>query len=116
MKLGRVDVDNMLRSLTAKQFMEWQAYAALEPFDEVRADYRMAALKKTLHDFLGPIAYAVGVRDIRTTSKLKDFLLTFGEGEEEKEEQPQRQTWQMKKAIAYAIATAFSGVKRVKDL
>src|SRR5262245_50633899 len=34
----------MLRSMTADQFIEWQAYADLEPFDELRADFRTATI------------------------------------------------------------------------
>lgn len=32
----------MLRSITTAQLMEWRHYADLEPFDEVRADFRSA--------------------------------------------------------------------------
>ena len=42
--MGQVNVDAMLRSLTAKQLQEWLAYAKLEPFDEKRADYRAAQI------------------------------------------------------------------------
>jgi hypothetical protein len=41
---GNVNVDAMLRSITAKQFMEWEMYYRTDPFDERRADYRNAML------------------------------------------------------------------------
>lgn len=38
----------MLATMTAEQFLEWRAYADLEPFDEERADYRAAQVVQTL--------------------------------------------------------------------
>ncbi len=48
MKLGRANVDALLRSLTAKQFVGWECYARLEPFDEIRADYRAARIAQVI--------------------------------------------------------------------
>jgi len=42
LKSGWVNVDAMLRSITVKQWWDWEVYAALEPFDETRADVRTA--------------------------------------------------------------------------
>lgn len=49
-RLGKFNVDKMLRKLTAKQFMEWEIYAELEPFDETRADYRTAHIVQMLYN------------------------------------------------------------------
>jgi hypothetical protein len=43
-KLGRVNVEAMLRSFTAKQLMWWEVYARMEPFNELRADHRAAMI------------------------------------------------------------------------
>jgi hypothetical protein len=43
-KLGRVNVEVMLRSFTAKQLMWWEVYARMEPFNELRADHRAAMI------------------------------------------------------------------------
>lgn len=38
----------MLSEISTRQFNEWRAYADLEPFDEVRADYRAASIVNAL--------------------------------------------------------------------
>jgi len=48
--LGHVNVDEMLRSITAKQFMEWEAYSQLAPFPHFRSDYNAASIVKALWD------------------------------------------------------------------
>ncbi len=93
-QLGRANVEALLRSLTAKQFHDWERYAELEPFGEKRADYRAASICATIANVnrgKGQKAYAV-----------EDFVLKF--------EQPEstRQTWQQQLAIANAIALAFN--------
>jgi hypothetical protein len=40
--MGQPDVDGMLEGLTSRQVAEWQAFSAVEPFGEDRADYRVA--------------------------------------------------------------------------
>lgn len=86
----------MLRSLTAKQFREWEAYAQIEPFGELRDDYRAASIRQMIFNA------NVKPEDQRP---IKDFLIKWdAEGEEKK----QKQTWQMQKAIAHAIVVAYS--------
>lgn len=61
----------MLRRITAQQFQEWRAYADLEPFDEVRADYRAASIMQAIlnvHRGKGKPAL-----------KLKDCVIRFGD-------------------------------------
>ena len=92
-RLGRVNVDAMLRSLTAKQFMEWEHYAQLEPFNELRQDYRIASIVTMLAN--------VNRDPKKPAYKLEDFVLKF-------EQVPTKQTWQEKLSIAHAIAVAYS--------
>lgn len=94
-KLGRVNVDAMLRSLTAKQFQAWEHYAQLEPFDETRADYRAASIVQVIAN--------VNRGKNQAAYTLQDGLLRFGEPRSSR-----RQTWQEQKQIAYAICMAYS--------
>lgn len=97
MRLGYANVNALARSLTAKQLLEWEYYAALEPFDELRADYRAASIVTTIANVnrgLKQAPYA-----------LKDFLLNFEEPEEVK---PKRQTVEQQIKMAYMIAKAFN--------
>lgn len=81
-RLGRVNVDAMLRSLTAKQFAEWERYAQLEPFDELRADYRAAQIASMVFNM------AVSVKDRKP---IDYFLLNFS-GETRVEDTPVQQS------------------------
>jgi hypothetical protein len=96
-KLKRVNVDGMLRCITAKQFFEWEAYDALEPFTEEREDYRNAAIIQMIHN----------------TQVKKEHQKTLGEFvvfKKDADEIPKRrkQTWQEQKQIAYSIVMAFN--------
>lgn len=78
-RLGIANVDAMARSLTAKQLLEWEAYEDLEPFGELRQDYRIASIVTMLANInrgKGKKAYT-----------LEDFVVKFGEQEKKK------QTW-----------------------
>lgn len=68
----------MLASISMKQFFEWQAYASLEPFDEVRGDYRAALIASTLVN--------VHRKKGRPAARLENFLLRF-EARERSEKQ-----------------------------
>jgi hypothetical protein len=83
-QFGRLNVEKMLRELTAKQFIAWEHYAQLEPFGEVRADWRAASIATTIANVY---------RGKSAPFKMEDFLLRF----------PDEQL-----AIARAIATAYS--------
>lgn len=63
----------MLAEISSRQFEEWRAYADLEPFDETRADVRTAQIVQTLSDI------AIARTGRRPRSKLKDFILRFGD-------------------------------------
>lgn len=100
-RLGRVNVDALLRSLTAKQFIEWQHYAEMEPFSEVRADYRAASIVQMIAN--------VNRGAKQKALKIEDVLLKFGEQEPRKP-----QSWQEKLAIAHMVANAY-GAKAVEE-
>lgn len=103
-RLGVVNVDAMLRSLTAKQFQEWVHYAALEPFDDTRADYRAASIVQMLYN-------ANRGKDAKPMT-LSDAVLKFGEQEPKK-----KQTWEMQLAIARSMTAAANAMAKqpVKD-
>lgn len=43
----------MLRGMSIRHFQEWRAFSDLEPFDEVRADYRSAQIVRELRNTIG---------------------------------------------------------------
>lgn len=96
-ELGIANVDMLARSLTAKQFREWQMFYDLEPFGEVRDDYRTASI----------VAMIANVnRDPKKRKepyKLEDFLLKFGEQPPKKQ-----QTWQQQALMLKMLAAAYS--------
>ena len=47
---GELNVEAMLRRLTAKQFRMWEIYSELEPFGELRADYRAASIVQMIYN------------------------------------------------------------------
>lgn len=67
---GELNVDALLRRITAKQFREWQAYYALEPFDEQRGDYRSAQICQML-------ANIYRGANQKPFDNLDDFMLKF---------------------------------------
>lgn len=95
-KLGRVNVDAMLRELTAKQFMEWEAYARMEPFNELRDDFRAARICEVI--------WNVAVASKEHQRPIQDFLLKW----KQVAEVNKKQTWEDKLAIAYAICASYS--------
>jgi tRNA uridine 5-carbamoylmethylation protein Kti12 len=69
----------MLRRLTARQFINWEIYDAIEPFGQLREDYRTAQIVSLL--------YNVNRGKHDKAKSVEDFLLKF--------EEPQpKQTWQ----------------------
>lgn len=65
----------MLASIPMRQLVEWMAYSHIEPWDEGRADWRMARLAAT-------ISHAAGAKNISE----KDFMPDLRDpGERERE-------------------------------
>lgn len=94
----------MLRSMTWRQFKEWIVFADLEPFDDIRDDYRFASIVT---------AIANANRNPKRRAKpytLEDGLLKFGDHVVKKP----KQTWQQQKAIAMFYASAFNHKEKSK--
>lgn len=85
----------MLRRITPKQFFELMAFEELEPQETVKEDWRMAAIRQMIFNM------AV---EVKSRKEIKEFLLNWNPEETKKAE---KQPWQMKKAIAYAICAAY---------
>lgn len=83
MRLGIANVDRLARSLTARQLMEWEAYAELEPFDERRADYRTASIVQTIAN--------VNRGKNQKPYTLEEMLLKFGEQPKKRQQSPEEQ-------------------------
>ncbi len=73
-KFGRADVARFGASFSAKEFIGWEIYASLEPFNELRADYRAALIAQTIAN--------VNRSSEMPAYKLEEFLL-WGNGSEE---------------------------------
>ena len=98
MRLGRVNVEAMLRSLTAKQFLGWEHFAQLEPFEDSRWDWLVASIRQTIFNMSGRLS--------EKQKPISDFVLTW--------EPKKPQTWQEKKALLMAVGMAFSA--KAKDI
>ena len=54
----------MLKEISLRQFLEWKLYSDLEPFDEMRGDYRAARIAQTVANASrGPNTAAYGLTD-----------------------------------------------------
>lgn len=92
----------MLRQISIGQFLEWMAYAELEPFDEVRDDYRIASVVQMIANVN---------RDTKKQPKpfpISEFVLKFGATEKKP------QTWEEQKMLAKMFFSAYQaeGPKR----
>lgn len=77
--------------MTAEDFWEWRAYADLEPFDEERADLRMAQVCRILSEIN---------RDEKKRKEpytIAEFMFRFGAATAGTSSTPQ--TWQEQKAL-----------------
>ena len=97
---GVLDVDAMLRSLTAKQFQQWQHYYALEPFGAKRDNYHAALVARAIYHMHGA-----------SKITLEDLLLTF-----EPQAPKVKQTPEMHLAIAHALAAIYNPSVKAKDV
>jgi hypothetical protein len=88
-------VGSLTRRLTAKQFLDWEHYDAIEPFGDDRADMRAASIVQMLYN----INRGKGQKALT----LKDFMLTFKEAAPKKEK-----TWQEMAATARLIASIYN--------
>lgn len=82
MKLGKINVDKMLRRIPAKLFEEWMHYDLLEPFGEIRDDYRAASICTMLANLH---------RGNRQAYGYDDFRVRFGSENAKKKQTPEEQ-------------------------
>lgn len=92
---GEINVDRVGRRITAKQLLGWEAYMRLEPFGELRDDYRAASIVQMI--------FNMGVAKAKDRKPIGHFLLKWGEQEPER-----RQTWQEQQKIMTLLARAYS--------
>lgn len=88
-------MDAILRRTPARVLLAWEAYAAVEPFDETRADYRAASIATMIAN--------VNRGRGRQAYKLEDFVLRFGQ------QAKKRQTPEEMLAVAKMWAVALGG-------
>lgn len=87
--------------MPAAAFLRWRYFSELEPFGELRQDYRAASIVQALYNLQ------------RDTKKHKDpfpiteFVLKFGEPEGATVGR-KRQTWQEQKALAKVLVGVFN--------
>lgn len=98
----------MLREISMEQLVEWHAYAELEPFDEVRMDYRFASVAQAVWN---AIKWSKSTPDFQPKmDTLEQHRLKFGD-------QPGKpfrrtQTWQEQKRMAELWVKAFNSKGR----
>lgn len=83
----------MLRRMSCRQLMEWQAFDILEPFGPERADLRSGAILNVLMN---------AHRDVKKQRKpftLAECVPMFGDSERPKK----RMTWQQMQAVAIQL-------------
>lgn len=98
LRLGKGNVNALARSLTAKQFIDWEFFEQLEPFGDLRADYHAAQIATMIAN--------VNRGKDQKPYKIEDFLIKF---EEKKKQSPKEQL-----AIAYSIARMQAALMRAR--
>ena len=89
----------MLRTMTSRQFVEWQLFAEAEPFGEERMDYRFASLAQILmNTHRDPKAHP-------SPYTIEEARLMFGDAERLGE----KQTWQDMLLIAKQVTAGSKG-------
>lgn len=71
--MKRPNVDALGRSLTAKQFINWEAYAAIEPFFQEHTNLLFASVVQMIHN--------MAVKKEHQKESPADFLLKYVERE-----------------------------------
>lgn len=104
-KLGCPNVEALGRSLTAKQLVDWETYAELEPFDETRDDYRTSLIATVIAN--------VNRDPKKSAYKLEDFLLAFGDANGRMPEK-KPQTWEEQEMIFKFLAADLAAAYRAR--
>lgn len=83
------------------QFLEWQEFSRLEPFDESRGDLRAASVVQAL----------VNMNRDRTKHpnpfSLQRFVLRFGDDPDPDPEPQKAMDWKVMKALCHGIAVSY---------
>lgn len=98
------NVYRMLGTLTAKHFIEWEAYLQVHPFAfdiEKRADYRTANIVQTMLNMMRSTKHKP------EPYTLEECVIQF-DPKPVDEHAPRQPMWQMQKSAAYAVAMAYS--------
>jgi len=93
----------MLESMSTPQFIEWLAYAQLEPFDEWRADYRAASLMAVITNVMTRTKESDPVKTPGEFMELFDFEKALDEHEAQEEIPEHERLWNK-------VRTAFGGL------
>jgi hypothetical protein len=93
----------MLASMSWKQFLEWEAFCELDPFDEDRDDIRTASIVAAI--------YNVNRKKGRRALRIQDVLLLFGDAAKVR-----AQTWQQQKAYGMMYAKMFGTAEKAKKV
>lgn len=88
----------MLQQLTATQLAEWEAYNALEPIGEERADYRISFLSSLIVNLA---IRALGKRGDKLT-EVKDFVFEW----DPEKHKPKQMNIDQFKAVFHEIASS----------
>jgi len=89
----------MLEAMPSKLLSEWMAYYGLEPWGEVRADFRSAIVAKTVAD--------VHRGEKQEPYPLQQFMPLVERAEEDEDEEPE--PWQRMLAQVEWLNVAFGG-------
>jgi hypothetical protein len=96
--MHEVDVELMLRRLTAKKFVRWMIYERIEPFGQLRDDYRAALITSEVANT------GYDTKGKRFTAE--DFLLKFGGGTTKPKKQKTEDMIKMLTIMAHSLAGA----------
>lgn len=91
----------MLSEITYPEFLEWLAFAELEPFEEDRNDWRVAALRASIMETVR------NRRKQRSPFQPKNFMLYFGE-EIQAQKVRRNRTWQDLEKAGQLISSMFN--------
>jgi hypothetical protein len=107
--MKRVNVDGMLREISAKQFIEWIAFDELEPIGGLKDDYRAASIVATL------VNLRRNVEKFPAPIPISNFLLKWGdELRNQPAVKPPQKTWQQLKLIGQVMAASYNMMEEAK--
>jgi hypothetical protein len=109
-------VRTLLRTITWKEFIDWQNFDEIEPFTSIRDDMRVASIVQAMYNLR------------RNTEKhpepfpITDFLLILGDktereelrrayGRELSDGKPKQKSWQELKAMGQFIAAMYNAAE-----